>query len=104
MQQMPQHNLSHLPPYYQQEFTKIAQSGESYKGKWNWAAFFFGPIWALTKGAWLSALLHIGLNAVILVLSCGFGLPIVFVGAIIYGLRGNYIYYYASRHNKQLPS
>lgn len=93
-----------MPPYYQQEFTKIAESGETYKGKWNWAAFWFGPIWALTKGAWQSALIHIGVNGLILAVTCGFGAPVLIIGSIIYGIRGNYIYYYASQHNKQLPS
>jgi hypothetical protein len=104
MNQISQHNLAHLPPYYQQEFTKIAESGESYKGKWNWAAFFFGPIWALTKGAYMSALCHIGVNALILLVTCGFGAPVLIIGGIIYGIRGNYIYYQASQHGKQLPT
>jgi hypothetical protein len=27
------------------EFAKVRDSREQYKGKWNWAAFLFGPIW-----------------------------------------------------------
>jgi len=64
----------------------IESSGEQYQGKWNWAAFLFGALWALTKGLWVPAL-------------------IAFVGAIftyglvgviywfIFGARGNYMYY-----------
>ena len=43
-----------LSLYYRDEFDKIYESNEKYKGKWNWAAFFFGPIWALTKGVWVA--------------------------------------------------
>src|ERR1700723_2192283 len=42
-------DLSDLPPYYQEEFKKILESGETYKGKLNWAAFLFGLLWAMTK-------------------------------------------------------
>lgn len=98
----PKREIAFLPPYYQQEFTKIEESGETYKGKWNWAAFLFGPIWALTKGAWVSALCHVGVNAVILLVTCGFGAPLILIGAIIYGIRGNFIYYQAFRQGRQL--
>jgi hypothetical protein len=75
-----------LPSYYQREFSMIESSKEQYKGRWNWAAFFFGALWALTKGLWVSAL-------------------VAFVGAIftygivgviywwIFAIRGNYMYY-----------
>lgn len=75
-----------ISPYYQEEFTRIQESGETYKGRWNWAAFFFGGLWALVKGAWLSALICI----VISMFTLGVG-GIVFW--FIYGIRGNYIYY-----------
>ena len=79
-------NHAGLSNYYQREFSMIESSGEQYQGKWNWAALLFGPLWALTKGLWVPAL-------------------IAFVGAIftggivglIYGFifaaRGNYMYY-----------
>jgi hypothetical protein len=47
---VPLPNLAHLSPYYQEEFRKIHRSGETYKGKWNWAAFFGGAFWAFAKG------------------------------------------------------
>ena len=54
-QVIPDARFAALSPYYQQEFSQITASGEIYKGKWNWAAFFFGGLWALTKGAWAIA-------------------------------------------------
>ncbi len=75
-----------LSPYYQDEFTKIQQSKEAYKGKWNWCAFLFGWIWALTKGCWLSAAVCITIS----VLTFGVGGVVYW---IIFGIRGNYMYY-----------
>ena len=49
--------FSAFPPYYREEFRRIYESGENYKGKWNWAGFLFGAIWALTKGLWLPSLI-----------------------------------------------
>jgi ribosomal protein L40E len=83
-----------LDEYYKIEFQKIKESKEAYKGKWNWAAFFFGPLWALTKGAWLSAVVCF----VICIATFGF------VGIIywfVYGIRGNYIYYCVHEKNSQ---
>ncbi len=77
-------NVAGLTPYYQEEFQKIYDSGESYQGKWNWAAFWFGPLWAISKGASHSAL-------------AGFLAAFTIIGGVIfwfiYGSRGNYIYY-----------
>lgn len=85
-----------LPQYYQDEFKRIYESGESYKGKWNWAAFFFGPIWALTKGVWLAPIVDI----VASIFTYGIaGIAYWF----IFGFRGNYMYYCAYVKNKQLP-
>lgn len=91
-----------LSPYYQQEFSQIAASGELYKGRWNWAAFFFGGLWALTKGAWATFLVTFAINLVVIGVTCGWGSPIIFVFPIIYGLRGNYIYYNVAAKNKQI--
>lgn len=101
---MPPSNLAYLTPYYQHEFAAIANSGETYKGRWNWPAFLFGSIWLLTKGAWLAALLHFVVNLTIILMTCGFGVPIVLVSGFILGLRGNYIYYSASQKDQQLPT
>jgi len=79
-------NFAWLSDYYQSDFRMIESSGERYQGKWNWAAFFFGAIWALTKGLWVPALI------------CFVGS--IFTGGIagviywfIFGARGNYMYY-----------
>ena len=45
-------DLSYFPAYYQEEFRRIFESREQYTGKWNWAAFLFGTLWAITKGLW----------------------------------------------------
>jgi hypothetical protein len=90
-----QGSFSPIVPYYQEEFQKILDSEESYKGKWNWAAFFFVPFWAIYHNAWKSAITCL----VISVVSYGVG---GFVFAFIYGIKGNYIYYNLHVKNKQI--
>jgi RNA polymerase subunit RPABC4/transcription elongation factor Spt4 len=87
-------DFSGLSEYYQLEFQQIGDSKESYKGKWNWAAFFFGPIWALTKGVWLPAVID-------LALCWTFFVP--FAYWFVFGARGNYMYYCVQTKNKQIP-
>jgi hypothetical protein len=77
---------SDLSEYYQNEFQKIRDSNEQYKGKWNWAACFLGPIWAFTKG--LKEVVVIYALAILFT----FGISVL-VYAVIFGLRGNYFYY-----------
>jgi len=81
-----ENSQSSLPEYYQNEFQKIRDSNEQYKGKWNWAAFWAGPAWAYTKG--LQAVVVVYVLAIIF----SFGISIV-AYAVIFGLRGNYMYY-----------
>ena len=88
-------DFSTLSPYYQAEFTKIYESHESYKGKWNWCSFLFSGIWALTKGVWLSLLIAI----IASVLTYGVG---GFIYGFVTGARGNYMYYNAYVKKKQL--
>jgi hypothetical protein len=45
-----------LDYYYQQIFEEIHKSNGSYKGGWNWYAFFFSWIWLLFKGAYAWAI------------------------------------------------
>ncbi|HMY73265.1 MAG TPA: GYF domain-containing protein [Blastocatellia bacterium] len=94
--------LSGLPVYYQEEFRKIAGSNEVYKGKWNSAAFLFTFIWALTKGVWLAPLVWGSVFTAILFISCGFGVVLAPVFWILFGVRGNYMYYCASQKNQQI--
>jgi hypothetical protein len=77
---------SNLPEYYRSEFQTIRDSNEDYKGKWNWAAFFLGPIWAFSKG--LRETVVVYLVAILFT----FGISVLGY-AIVYGLRGNYMYY-----------
>ena len=89
-------DLSGLPDYYWDEFRRIHESHEGYKGKWNWAALLFGPIWALTKGIWLSPLVALvgGL------ITHG----LVMIGYwFVFAARGNYMYYMAHVKRKQVP-
>lgn len=79
-------DYSHLSEYYQQEFEKISDTNETYKGKWNWAAFFFSFLWAFSKGLWLPAIITVVgsfLTQGIFALIC----------SIIFGIRGNYMFY-----------
>src|ERR1019366_5953293 len=45
-----------VSPYYQEEFGRM-QADPNYQGKWNWAAFFWCCLWAITKGLWGPVLL-----------------------------------------------
>jgi hypothetical protein len=75
-----------LSNYYRQEFAKIESSGERYQGKWNWAAFFFGALWALTKGLWVPALIAF-------VGSIFTGGIVGVIYWVVFAVRGNYMYY-----------
>jgi hypothetical protein len=89
-------DYSNLDPYYRAEFDQIAETEEIYKGKWNWAAFIFGGIWALTKGLWLPALIAFG----------GAFFTGGVVGVIywlVFGARGNYMYYSKIVKQKDIP-
>lgn len=89
-------DFSNFDPYWQEEFTKIQESEEVYIGKWNWAAFFFGPIWALIKGCWMPAL--------ICIIGSIFTYGIIGVAYwFIFGIRGNYMYYNKVVKKKNIP-
>jgi hypothetical protein len=85
-----------LSNYYIEEFKKIHESNEQYKGKFNWTAFFFGSFWSLIKGLWLSAIVSLGIG----IFTGGLGFIIYW---FIFGFRGNYIYYNYVVKNKQIP-
>lgn len=104
-------DLTGLDKYYQDEFTKIHDSQEMYKGKWNWWAFFFTWIWCLTKGCWLFALITLlafsftfyrfQITQSVFV-NLGFGSNILW--SILLGWRGSWLYYNVKIFKKQLPS
>lgn len=77
---------SDLSEYYQSEFQKIRDSNEQYKGKWNWAACFLGPIWAFTRGLREVVIIYV------LAILFTFGISVL-AYAVVFGLRGNYMYY-----------
>ena len=83
-------DFSGLDPYYQNEFKKIYESGETYKGSFNPYSFFFTWIWLLVKGMTMPAIVH--------ALACSIAaLPTLGVSAIgswvICATRGTWIYY-----------
>ena len=96
-------NTTYLKLYYKEEFEKIDSSNETYKGKWNWCAFFFTWIWALTKGLWGLALVTIGIDTLISSINSNLSW-LSFVICIFYGVRGNYFYYNLVKNKKQFPS
>lgn len=87
--------LNYLSSYYQREFLQIFDSNEEYKGRWNWSAFLFGSIWTLSKGLWLTTFISLFLVA----LTFGFAAPIFW---IMYGRRGNWIFYNKFVKNRQI--
>ena len=87
-------DFSSLDPYYQAEFQKIYDSGETYKGKFNIWGLLFGFIWALTKGLWLSVIVCVALS----IITAGVAGVVYW---FIYGFRGTYMYYCAYVKNKQ---
>ena len=83
-------DFSGLDPYYQNEFKKIYESGETYKGSFNPYSFLFTWIWLLVKGMAMPAIVH--------ALACSIAsLPTLGVSAIgswiICATRGTWIYY-----------
>lgn len=87
-------DFSPLPPYYQRKFQRILDSNETYKGGFNIWAFLFGPIWAITKGCWLSAIVAF----ITSIATSGVGGVIWW---FIYGFRGTYMYYCSYVKGKQ---
>lgn len=92
-------DLNSLDSYYQQEFKKIIESNETYKGKWNWYAFFFTNLWLLTKRAWIYAII-ITLS-VVLTTSFKIYILIVLGWCLLMGWRGTWIYYNVKIKKKQ---
>lgn len=85
--------------YYTNEFAGFEASNEQYQGKFNWAAFFFGPLWLLYKGMWQLGLILLGLSCFITI--------DVFIIDLIVGIllarKANYLYYRKEKFGEQLP-
>jgi hypothetical protein len=86
--------ISGLKPKYQEQFKKIYESNENFKGDFNIMAFLFGIIWTLSKSLWLISI--VGL--VVAFFSAGIGAVALWV---YLGVRGTYLYYKYVVHNKQ---
>ena len=85
-----------LDDYWKAEFNKIESSNETYKGKWNWAAFLANPIWSFVKGMWK-------MGIIVLILSI-FTYGIAYVALNIFmGLKGNYMYYKFKKEGDEFP-
>ncbi len=104
-------DVSGLDAYYQSEFTKIHESNGTYKGKWNWWAFFFTWIWCLMKGCWLLGILSmIAISFAVykyqLAPGVNFALNIStgILWSLLLGWRGTWIYYNVKVFKKQLPA
>ncbi|MBE6094758.1 MAG: zinc-ribbon domain-containing protein [Schwartzia succinivorans] len=92
-------NFSVLDPYYQNEFQKIYESGETYKGHFNIYAFMGCSIWALVKGATTSGIVTLVLSVPTAIFTFGLSLLLL---PLLYGFRGTYIYYNAYVKNSQI--
>ena len=91
------YDFSNLPSYYKIEFELIKNSETGYKGKFNWAAFFFGPFWMMYKGMVIQGLIYLIAN--IIVSSISF-LLLGLVLNILVAFRANYLYYNIYTTNK----
>lgn len=89
--------------YYKMAFKRLEKEG---KHTWNWAAFFFGYVWALYRKMYLYAFLYIVLSYILdFIIKFGIdsqtsSIELVFIKlissiflGIIWGYYGNYLYY-----------
>ena len=88
-------DLSYEEPYYRDEFTKIYQSGESYRGQFNWAALIFGPFWALARDLPMVGLGWLLATIVISTVTAGTLWPLTLAYNIYFGIKANYLRYTA---------
>lgn len=89
-------NYAYLKPYYQEQFQKM-DADITYKGKWNWAAFFFGLFWGFSKGLWALALINVVVVLLFIDSNINFGLGF----SLVWGFMGNNLYYHLKKNNKQ---
>lgn len=93
-------NYQFLKPYYQKVFTGFDQVEGVRTAKWNWAAFIFGPLWALEKGLIRCAVLWFVITALILLPVLGFIINII--AHFYLGRNGNWLYYKKITENSDL--
>jgi hypothetical protein len=96
-------DLSGLSSYWVGEFTKIHESKEIYKGKWNSWPFLFGFFWLIWKGAWLYGSIYIILSLIVVRIENEFfGIVAALVLGLYFGFKGNWIYYNVKIKNRQI--
>jgi len=94
-------DLGRFDKYYQDEFRKIIESGEKYKGKWNWFSFLFSWLWCFSKGCWAYGLIIIATIAV--TYGSGYYFILAIGWSLIMGLRGTWLLYNVKVKGKQFP-
>ena len=82
--------FTNLKPYYQIEFSKIKDSNETYKGRFNFFPFLFSWIWMLTKKMYVGAVVYIIVVGALTNYIHGI---FTLIFRILMGFRANYIYY-----------
>jgi len=88
-------DLAYEEPYYRDEFTKIYESGESYRGQFNWAALIFGPFWALARDLPMVGLGWLIASILISAMTAGTLWPLTLAYNIYFGIKANYLRYTA---------
>jgi len=96
-------------PYYLNEFQKIHDSDDTYKGKWNWNAFLFSGLWALHKKCWVLFILFARTASLLtfkFYIHQRFYINFSFAGlfwALLMGYSGNWFYYARMAKRRQPP-
>lgn len=88
-------DLSYEEPYYRDEFTRMYESGETYRGQFNWAALIFGPFWALARDLPMVGLGWLVASIIISTLTSGTLWPLTLAYNIYFGIKANYLRYTA---------
>ena len=88
-------NLDWAEPYYRDEFVKIYDSKEAYRGQFNWAALIFGPFWALARDLPMVGLIWLLASIVISAVTQGALWPLTLAYNVYFGLKANYLRYTA---------
>jgi hypothetical protein len=81
-----------LGNYYYQEFTKIAESNEDYKGQWNIPAAILGGFWTLYAKLWVPSAIVWVLAGISVFVPFLIILPAIYCYYLL-GSRGTYLRY-----------
>jgi hypothetical protein len=87
-------NYSTYSEYYQKRFISFDRHGGRFEATWNWASFFFGPIWYFLR--------MMPVKAILICLAIMFSSGILILPLCIYtGVAGNYDYYLSEIKKKR---